>query len=354
MAGNQVVLSFAGDTKKLEDSFGRVGDSAKRMGDKASGGDGFGKVGEAADNVDTKAMGFRDTLTGIQDTTKGLKSIASGDWGFTALLTLGAGIGDLGSGMFNFLVPAFKSTVGWVKALNFAFLTSPIFWIIAAVVILIAVIVLIATKTDWFQRLWKAAWGWIKDAAKNVWDWLKKVPGWIGDAFAKVRGWITAPFRAAWDWVKGASKNTWDFIKKIPGWIGTAFSKIAGFISAPFRNAFNLVATAWNNTVGRLSFTFPSWIPGIGGNSISVPNLPHFHAGGIVPGVAGTPTVALLQAGERVGSVASSGSGGEQWIRVDLGDLGDALLQPIAKAVSRRGGQVTHLGVRVVNGQVRA
>jgi hypothetical protein len=299
MSGNQVVLTFAGETKNLEDGFDRVGGSAKKMSDKAEeSADGFKKVGEAADEVDTKAMGFRDTLTGLQDTMKGTAMLAKGP-SFEGFLTLGAGIGDLGSGMFNFLVPAFKSTITAIRAMNLAFLSSPVFWIIAAIVILIGVIVLIATKTDWFQRAW----------------------------------------RNTWKWVKSAASDAWDFIKKIPGWLQTAFARVAGFISAPYRAAFNLIATAWNNTIGRLHFTLPDWIPGIGGNSISVPNLPHFHSGGTVPGAPGSEMLAVLQAGERISPATSSGgtvleihSGGSQ--------LDDLLVEILSRAVRRRGGNV--------------
>lgn len=200
-------------------------------------------------------------------------------------------------------------------AWNAAQLASPTTWIILAIAALVAIIVVIATKTDWFQKAW----------------------------------------RNSWRWVRNAAADTWDFLKKIPGWIGTAFSKVAGFIIAPYRAAFNFIADAWNNTVGRLSWTVPGWVPGIGGNTISVPHLPKFHSGGVVPGVPGSETLAILQGGEKVSSRASQvNGGGEEWIRLDLGDLGDALLTPIARAVSRKGGQVTHLGVRVVNGTVRA
>lgn len=113
---NQVTLTFAGDSSDLEKAFDKVGQSSKQMGsdvDKASvkvrdSGAGFDKAGEAADNLDTKAMGFRDTMTGVQDTMLGTSQIAKGNL-FEGFLTLGMGVGDLGSGLFNFLIPAVKS-----------------------------------------------------------------------------------------------------------------------------------------------------------------------------------------------------------------------------------------------------
>lgn len=92
--------------------FNRMKDAAKGAGDEVEhmskrseeGADKLHRIGEASDEVDTKAMGFRDTVTGVSDTLKGLN-----DSSLTTeqrLTTLGAGIGDLGSAGYNLLVPA--------------------------------------------------------------------------------------------------------------------------------------------------------------------------------------------------------------------------------------------------------
>ncbi|HEY9414339.1 MAG TPA: hypothetical protein VIQ30_06245, partial [Pseudonocardia sp.] len=258
--------------------------------------------------------------TGVEDSMKGVSMLAKGP-SFEGFLTLGMGIGDLGSGMYNFLIPALEKTkiatlakagadkvaAGaarvWSAAqwlMNASLWASPVTWIVIGILLLIAVIVLIATKTDWFQRAWRASWKWIKDAAAS----------------------------------------TWEFIKKIPGWIGSAFSKIADFISKPYRTAFNLIARAWNATVGKLHWTIPSWVPGIGGNSISVPNLPTFHAGGVVPGAPGQNVVAMLQAGERVSSVAGASGGGGLVVDTAGSRLDDLLVEVMRRAVRSRGGNV--------------
>ncbi|MEA5366106.1 hypothetical protein VA596_41720 [Amycolatopsis sp., V23-08] len=99
--------------KEADESLGKLGETAKKSGksteDLGKGGketaDRLKNIGEASDEVDTKAMGFRDTVTGVSDTLKGFS-----DTSLTTeqrLLTLGAGIGDLGSAGYNFLVPMF-------------------------------------------------------------------------------------------------------------------------------------------------------------------------------------------------------------------------------------------------------
>jgi hypothetical protein len=60
-----------------------------------------------------------------------------------------------------------------------------------------------------------------------------------------------------------------------------------------FKTLFNGIAKLWNNTVGKLAFKIPSWVPGLGGFGFEVPNIPYLAEGGIVTG----PTLAMI--GER-------------------------------------------------------
>jgi hypothetical protein len=179
-----------------------------------------------------------------------------------------------------------------------ALLASPVTWITLLVIGLIAVIVLIATKTTWFQDAWKASWGWIKRTAVDVWDWLKTLPDKIGNSF----------------------------------------KAIANFISWPFRTAFNLISDAWNKTIGSLHWNVPNWIPLIGGNSISAPRLPKFHTGGVVPGAPGTEQLAILQAGERVSPVGSSGGAMVLELRSSGSAVDDMLVEILSRAIRVRGG----------------
>lgn len=329
---NQVTLTFAGETQPLEQATDRAGQAVEVMAVRVT--DATNASGERFDHLSAQSSllsgGIGDVGGAI--TTAFGEDTAIGAFGAkmeeaSAVVTGFTGVMDLGVfATNNFKIATVASTVqttvasGATKAyaaaqwlMNTALLASPITWIVVGIVALIAVIVLVATKTDWFSRIWRVAWGWIKSAASSAWD----------------------------------------FIKKIPGWTQSAFSRIASFITAPYRAAFNGISRAWNNTVGGLSFTVPSWVPLIGGNGFTVPNLPTFHAGGIVPGVRGTAVPIMAEAGERVSGNASNGDGGEQWVRVDLGDLGDALLRTIARAVGDRGGSVTSLGVKIIGGQVR-
>lgn len=215
--------------------------------------------------------------------------------------------------------------------LNVALDANPIGLVVLAIAALIAIVVIIATKTTWFQDIWKVTWGAIKEAALATWNWIK---GTLWPGIESVAGAIGGAFG------------------RIPGLISKAFSGLVSIITWPFRTAFNLVSDAWNATIGRLSWSIPSWIPGIGGNSISAPKLPHFHTGGIVSGAMGSEVLAVLQAGEKVTAGSNSGStGGVPTLRIDSGGsrLDDLLVELLKKAVSDRGGNV-----QVVLGNGRA
>jgi hypothetical protein len=327
---NQVTLTFAGEEKPLVSSMDNVGSAADRMGDQVgsaarrvsdSSGEAAGglhRTGEAADKAETSLIGVHDVIDGTATIMQG-----PGKAGVVAYIQ---GWADLAGGLAPLILQLAETKVGilaqaaashvaaaaskvWAGAqwlMNTALLANPITWIIVGIVALIAVIVLIATKTDWFQRAW----------------------------------------RASWNWIKTAAENTWEFIKKIPGWLESAFKNVARFISAPYRAAFNLIADAWNSTIGRLSWTVPGWIPVIGGNTISVPNLPHFHAGGRVPGGPGQEVMAVLQGGETVSTEA--GSSGDRTVVMGDGPLIRYVLDALATEVSRRGGRPEHLGLKAV------
>jgi hypothetical protein len=64
------------------------------------------------------------------------------------------------------------------------------------------------------------------------------------------------------------------------------FSTVLGF----YKTIFNGIASLWNNTVGKLSFKVPGWVPGFGGKGFEVPNIPMLAEGGIV----NSPTVAMI------------------------------------------------------------
>lgn len=316
---NQVTLTFAGDTAQLEKAFDRVGAGAKAASSKVDSashemGNGLGALGEKADGAESKLIGIHDVIDGTATIMQG-----PGKQGIVAYIQ---GWADLAGGMAPLLMGLAQTKVammahvvwgGIVKAatatwtgvqwlLNAALTANPIGLVIVAIAALVAIIVLIATKTTWFQTAWKFAWNGIKTAAVAVWDWMKGLPSKLGSVFKSVAGAITAPFRAA----------------------------------------FNFVSDAWNHTVGRLSWSVPSWIPVIGGNTISAPKMPRFHTGGVVPGAPGQEMLAVLQAGERITPANRANAGAVNLtFRSNGGTMEDAIVAAFEKAY--RNGRITVL-----------
>lgn len=189
---------------------------------------------------------------------------------------------------------------------NAAQLASPLTWIIIAVGALIAAIVLIATKTTWFQDIWSAAWGWIKDAAAAVWDWISDKFEWFNSVLLNVGKTIRQHFGAAWNWVKDTAVGVWNWFADLPNKFWKMMRGVGDSIVGVFKWAFNFVADIWNNTIGRISIDIPGWVPVIGGKTFSAPKIPKFHNGGVVPGAPGQEMLAILQAGETVTSASRS------------------------------------------------
>jgi hypothetical protein len=77
---------------------------------------------------------------------------------------------------------------------------------------------------------------------------------------------------------------------------GVVVDAVTGYVKmlvGIYKGLFNGIASVWNNTVGKLSFKIPGWVPGIGGAGFDVPDIPMLANGGIV----NSPTLAMI--GER-------------------------------------------------------
>jgi phage-related protein len=273
MAGNTVTLTFAGDSSSLEKSFSSVGSKAVAMAgdfDKAeakskSFGGAMDAAGGAADASESKFMGAADLLDGLGGAF-GLPTE-----GATGLMR---SFGDL-SGGFSALQPMIGGIGGMFKMLSGTLMTPPM-GIILLIGGLVAALVLAYQKSETFRNI--------------------------------VQG--------AFDTVRGAAESFWGFLSSLPGKIWGIAGTIMDALSWPYKTAFNLVSKAWNNTVGRLSFEIPGWVPGLGGRGFTMPKLPEFHTGGVVPGSPGTEVPILAMAGETV--TPAGGGGGATIVQLVL------------------------------------
>jgi hypothetical protein len=244
-------------------------------------------------------------------------------------------------------------------AFNAVMALNPIFLIVAAVVAIIAVLVLLQKEFglfdgvikfvgDSFAKVWdaiKAVFNWVTENWKlllvvltgpfglaiaffvtfkdQIIGFMKNVISWIGDNWKLLLAIITGPFGLAIYAVVTFKDKIMDMFKLIYNSIKSTMGFIADVISAPFKAAFKSVAWLWNNTVGKLSFTVPSWVPGLGGKGFDVPDIPMLAEGGIVT------SAQLIMAGEggepeaiiplsKLASMGFGGGGGGPTINITV------------------------------------
>ena len=100
-------------------------------------------------------------------------------------------------------------------------------------------------------------------------------------------------FSKALEAVGAVASALWDGMKAGFAGVVTVVSGYVNGLVAIYKGLFNGIASVWNNTVGKLSFKIPGWVPVIGGSGFDVPDIPMLADGGIVNG----PTLAMI--GER-------------------------------------------------------
>lgn len=243
------------------------------------------------------------------------------------------------------------ATIAWTAVqwlLNAALTANPIGLVIVAIAALIAIIVLVATKTHFFQDVWAGmvkyigiAWNWLwTNVIKPVFDFIVGYFKFLISIVVWAKNQVVAAFQfwmnvlsAVIGWFQRLGARVMSdlgkliaFIVGLPGRIKSAFSTLADIISAPFKAAFNKIARLWNGSVGKLSFTAPDWVPGIGGKGFSLPKLPELDTGGFVR----SDGVAMIHKGETVVPADTSplGAGAPDTLILEV-DLGEGIEQRI-------------------------
>jgi hypothetical protein len=303
-----VTLTFAGDSDKLTRAMGEVGGASERLGRQV--GDASEKMrhagasaeslAERTDTAETRATGFADTLSGVTDglAAWGDESLSTQD----KMIAMGQAGADLAGGMTGFLIPAIAAMSTGLKvhlltAMNFVAAHPLVFALLAIAAILIWLLVPMDRVKAAFMSAFNA----------------------MGDIAVRVGHWIMDVWRGVIDWFDKAPER----FRAMMGGVGEA-------IKGAFKSAFNFVADLWNNGIGRLSFSIPSWVPIIGGNSFAMPHIPRFHGGGTVPGMPGEEVLILAQAGERVTRAGASSSPATVRFAGNLADgLGELIMELI-------------------------
>ena len=263
MKGSEATKELAKAQEKLSAQNAIVNDMMKTTGDYA---DDVAKAfkGSAAEAANTAEGKFKRLAVALKENKEAIGNMLLpaleaimpilqmfGNWATehtTTFLVIAGAIGTLAAAVLAYnaylkiqaAYTAIATAAQW--AFNAAMAMNPISLVVIAIVALVAAIALAYTKFEGFRNL-------------------------VHNVFGAIRTAISVSI---------------DVIKVL-------FDGVLGYYKA----IFNGIATLWNNTVGKLSFKIPSWVPGLGGKGFDVPEIPMLANGGIVT----SPTLAMI--GER-------------------------------------------------------
>lgn len=210
---------------------------------------------------------------------------------------------------FNYLWQALKMVWnGIVAVIRWAWdnVIKPIWDAIYAFVVTILIPIfqsIFNIATAVWNGIWAAitaAWNFIQPIFQAIWDFITNI---LVPIFQKIWDTVKSVFASVWDkisWVKDKISGAFDSVKgfiqglidkfnTVKDAVGTAFSAVGDAIKAPFKAAFNGVADLWNKTLGKISFTIPDWVPGVGGKGFSFPKIDKLYKG--VRNFSGGPAI---------------------------------------------------------------
>ncbi len=187
-----------------------------------------------------------------------------------------------GLSVLNTLISWFTVLRGAVSALWAVMAANPITLLIGAVAALVSGLVIFFTRTEQGRTTWAAFTSFLRSSFENVKSFLINAFNSIHSVFNNVFNSIRSIASSVASGVRGAWNSMTGFFREIGNAISSAISGglrgISGLASsaanaliAPFRGAVNGIRSLWNSTIGGKGISIPGWVPGIGGQSWTVP-----------------------------------------------------------------------------------
>ena len=270
------------------------------------------------DGLKTTFGGILDMLTGVFDL---IKAVLSGKWGdaWTAIKKILSGAWNviLGllkgawaqiSGIFSVAGRLLSAAWGALWDLIKRLLGAAKDWILGKFNELVAFVKSIPGRIAAIGRtMWegiKATIGAVKDFVigrfNALMSFVTGLPGRVRKAVSGLWDGIKNGVNAAKAWVLGKLDSLVKWVVGLPGRIRSAVSGMWDGIKDAFKGALNWVIRKWN----KFGFTFPTVtvpiVGKVGGWKFNTPNIPEFHAGGVVPGRPGSEVIAKVLAGETI------------------------------------------------------
>lgn len=331
MLGDNVIPLLGNFTGALEENEGSALAAVAGMTGMGGALAGFETAQGAFDSAKEGAIGLKDGFMSAKDTAVGMADSVKKGVGAVKDFDVASKLSSATTKVWSAIQLAF----------NVIMSANPLMLIVIGVGLLIAAVVLIATKTTWFQTIWDAVWNgitatwdWVWGKLQEGWELLKSAFGAIGDKVTEVKDWIVGKWNELVDFVTGlpgrigtAAAGMWQSIQDAAGgakdWVVGKFDELVGFVTGlpgriasaasgmwdglkdAFKGAINWIIQKWND------FSFS-----IGGQKVSVlgmdieiptinlntPDIPYLAEGGPISG--GTPgkdsVLAMLMPGEHV------------------------------------------------------
>jgi phage-related minor tail protein len=304
----------------------------------------WGSMAIAAASFAPAVLSVLGPMAQITTAMQGLTLAKIKDTAATAGNTIATGANAVAQGIAKVATLAWNGVKMVATALqwawNVALTANPIGVIIMAIAAVIAIVVVMYKRFDWFreavQKVWevmKVVWGWavtyikfVLSVYKRVFEAIIAVVRWVWNAYKRYFGFILDVIRKVIDWVR---ENWRKLVPFLLGPVGLAVKwivqhwgrikdtfaraidflkeKVKGIVT-PFRNAFqkvvsivkgavNGIISAWNAVDVKVSASVPEWVPKYGGNKFEVsdvfPDIPLLANGGIATG----PTLAMVGEG---------------------------------------------------------
>lgn len=213
--------------------------------------------------ADTIKVKFEEFAGKITDVVNGFKSVSEWITNNTLLLTgLAIVIGSIaaGIGAYN-IVMGIKAAMdaagatslwGFVTAqiaANTAMLASPITWVVAGIVALIAIIVLCIVYWDEIKAAIGKAWDWVVEKWGQAAEWFNTtVIQPVLNFFSGLWDGIKNAFSAAWEWIK--STPIFQFYSQLFQSIWEYISSVISVIVELFKGAWEIIKAVWGIVAG--------------------------------------------------------------------------------------------------------
>ena len=204
------------------------------------------------------AIAAYNVIIGIKN---GLTAIAAATTGVEAASLSGLSIAQLAATATTGVMTAATTALGAAMA----FVTSPIFLVVAAIGAVIAIGVLLYKNWDTVCGFMKTAWQGVKDAFVNIWtgiktafsagvNWLKtnikSIVLFIINPFAGIFSYLYTNFEGFRTFVNGIGTSVQTTFQNLWNGIVSVFSGVASWFGGVFTSAWNMVMTAFSGVVG--------------------------------------------------------------------------------------------------------